>query len=431
MASCLKISCELPSYLDNELSHSEKLIVEKHLHECPSCRLELTRYQKCAADLYEQFSPHKMQHDLNQYVMEHLPELGFSTVDVAGLNKRAKHPSLWRERVMRLMPVGVAAVLVVLAFLISEQWPTEEVWDNQVVGILSSVSGDVVRSSNFGKTEDEASLKQFSSKGEKIETAEESSAVVTLKGGSDITMDEKSTITFQDDRQVRVDSGQVYFDVAPSSTLFRVLTPFGDITVFGTEFNVLVEADSVRVDVAEGVVRFEKGELYETLNEGDSVEVRGNAEQLQPRYGGRIAERTLWATKIQPNTVVKNEFLAKYDAFDRPSEILGLRTFILHSNKNAPNAPLEAIVLTWDETLNSNDSLAGYHVYVRSFDEDDIFHRFIKPSEFRNATDRRLVLVNNGKQKRLDKPMYAQVIPDFSYGRVEIPIREIKPVNIL
>jgi hypothetical protein len=365
-----------------------------------------------------------MQYDLKQYVMEHLPEFDYTTVDVAGLNKRAKHPSIWRERVMRLMPVGVAGILIVLAFLISEQWPTEDVWDDQVVGILSGVTGDVVRSSDFGLNENDADIKQFSSKGDKIETSEQSSAVVTLKGGSDITLDEKSTITFQDERLVRVDSGQVYFDVAPSRNLFRVLTPFGDITVFGTEFNVLVEEDSVRVDVTEGVVKFAKDEMYKTLNKGDSVEVRENTDRLQSRHSSRIGERSVWAKSIQPNSAVKKDFLTKYESQNRSSEVSGLRNFVL-------NAPIEAIELTWIESLMPVDSLAGYHMYVMSFDDEEIFYRFIKPIEFRNATDGRLVILNNGKQKYSSGLMYLQLVPDFSYGKAEIPFERGIEIDLL
>jgi len=417
LASCLKISCELPSYLDNELSHSEKLIVEKHIQECPSCRRELSQYQKCAADLYEQFSPHRMQHDVKQYVMEHLPELDYSTRDVAGLNQRAKHPSIWRERAIRLIPVGFATVLVVLAFLISEQWPTDDAWHEHVVGVVSNVSGNVVRLSDFGMTEDTTDLKQFSSKGDSIRTAKDSHAIVTLKGGTDITLDEGSAITFQDNRQVRMDSGQAYFNVTPANQLFRVLTPYGDITVFGTQFNVVVDSESVRVDVTEGVVRFEKDQMYETLKKGESVEVRSKTRRLQSTYSPAVAERSLWAKKIVPNNLVKSNFIARYDALPPKTELSAEKAFnFLDIN----NIPLKAIELKWNQSLGSNYDLAGYHVYVTSFEEEEIFHRFIEPSEFRNARNGRLIIENNGKRKLRAKSMYVRVVPDISYGEEKI-----------
>jgi hypothetical protein len=411
--------------LDNEISHSEKLIVEKHIQECASCKQELRLYQQCAADLYEQLTPHRMEHDLKQYVMEHLPELDYSAQDVAGLNKRAKHPSIWRERVMRLMPVGVAGILVVLAYLISEQWPTDDVWDDQVVGVVSGVVGDVVRVTDAGLNENDANLRQFSSKGDQLETSDESYAVVTLKGGTDITLNENSALTFQDDRQVRVGSGQYFFDVTPSSNLFRVLTPFGDITVFGTQFNVLVDTDSVRVDVIEGVVRFEKDEMFKQLSKGDSVEVRDATVHLQSRHVPSIRQRSQWARNIEPDSRVKTSFLSKYEPLIDGGEVSGDGGFML---REVNYRPIHSIELKWNEPLNSASSLAAYHVYVSTTNDEEIFHRFIQPSEFKNAANGRLVLKNNGNLKQSAKTILVTIVPDKSHGQEEINFSGCKPI---
>ena len=98
MASCTQVNSMLQAYVDDELASSARVIFEQHLGGCDGCRLELRGVQAGSAFLYETLSQARLERDLVDHTLGHLPEMEHPVVDVVGLNLRAKHPTRWRER---------------------------------------------------------------------------------------------------------------------------------------------------------------------------------------------------------------------------------------------------------------------------------------------------------------------------------------------
>ena len=80
--------------------------------------------------------------------------------------------------------------------------------------------------------------------------------VVALPDGSQVYMNHNSSISYQEDFNLRTVTlaGEAFFTVLPGESIFTVETAHGNIEVLGTEFNVKTTSDQVAVDVKKGLV---------------------------------------------------------------------------------------------------------------------------------------------------------------------------------
>ncbi|MEQ9307110.1 MAG: FecR domain-containing protein [Marinoscillum sp.] len=95
-----------------------------------------------------------------------------------------------------------------------------------------------------------------------------------LPDGSSVLLNAKSQLSLQkwgweDDRTLDL-KGEAYFDVAKGSA-FTVKTDLGNVTVLGTEFNVLVADGLMEVTCYEGKVKVNIGHSESTLTVGQRV----------------------------------------------------------------------------------------------------------------------------------------------------------------
>ncbi|MEX2016357.1 MAG: zf-HC2 domain-containing protein, partial [Candidatus Hydrogenedentales bacterium] len=137
----------MQGYVDGELKAGEKVILEEHVADCAGCKHTLREHQSCAALLFEIYGEHKLQTDMTSSVMAHLPsrdEMDFPVVDVEGVNWRAKHPSRTRERLNRFIPIAAAALLLVLAGVIRNYWPSQPV-PHETIGVVLQIDGSAER----------------------------------------------------------------------------------------------------------------------------------------------------------------------------------------------------------------------------------------------------------------------------------------------
>ncbi|MCC6488352.1 MAG: zf-HC2 domain-containing protein, partial [Candidatus Hydrogenedentes bacterium] len=145
MASCTKIASGLQAYLDKELGHSERLILEEHVAQCPECAAALRDLHTASAMLFEALAPDRLTRSLRQEVLEQLPVMDKAIEDIDAINWRAKHPHSWTERTARLVPAAAIVLLVVLTIILRFSYP-EGTWTaavgpekSETVGIVTFV----------------------------------------------------------------------------------------------------------------------------------------------------------------------------------------------------------------------------------------------------------------------------------------------------
>jgi transmembrane sensor len=107
---------------------------------------------------------------------------------------------------------------------------------------------------------------------------------VVLQDGSEVTLAPDSAIAVSFEaagRQVRLLSGEAFFEVMPdSSRPFRVLAGSVETTVVGTAFDVRLSADAVVVSVEHGIVRVgpASASARDELRAGQAVRVTSDGE---------------------------------------------------------------------------------------------------------------------------------------------------------
>jgi ferric-dicitrate binding protein FerR (iron transport regulator) len=97
--------------------------------------------------------------------------------------------------------------------------------------------------------------------GDRVETRPSSRAMFVLAGGTAVSVDESSIVDVDANGTLTLIQGAVFVDAGPRSQDpgVHVRTPLGIVQHRGTQFEVRLEADTVRVRVREGRVRFASG----------------------------------------------------------------------------------------------------------------------------------------------------------------------------
>lgn len=111
--------------------------------------------------------------------------------------------------------------------------------------------------------------------GSELATAEQSRAAIRLASGHSVRLDASTRIRVQDDGSLAVDRGAVYVDSGLDATIeaLDVHTPLGVVEEIGTQFEVRLENDSVRVRLREGTVVIHQDDRDHELQVGTELEL--------------------------------------------------------------------------------------------------------------------------------------------------------------
>lgn len=422
MASCTQIDNLLQAYVDDELGHSERVILQEHLADCAPCRKLLQSHRRSSALIFETFAEHRLSRDLTKGVLEHLPEMAYPPIDVAVLNMRTKHPAVVREKIFRWVPVAAAILLVILAGVIRENWPSPTLSD-EILGVVTFSEGFANRIARDNAERTPATLKSFALPGERYETGGDSRLMVTLLGPTEVRLNENSRILIHDDRKISVERGQVFLDVGKARRLFKVLTPSGDITVFGTTFDVRVEPEKTSVVVERGEVQIEleNESLFGVLRPGQQVDVvLGQSAPLAPKWVN-VATVTRWAKRIVADEEAQVLFTNKIMARHKTVEVSGESVYRIRTNGQI----IKSIVFEWEANLFSFGR-CGYDVYVYTLKDEPLFRGTIPGSSLSDLSKTSYEIVNSEAARANIKQVLVKLVPDYSGGGIETAFKECK-----
>lgn len=110
-------------------------------------------------------------------------------------------------------------------------------------------------------------------------------ATKILPDGSQITLNKNSRISyaenFKDNRQIRLEKGDVFFDVLPNKTRpFVINADKISVVVVGTSFNIKHSANLTEIIVESGIVKVSLGKNQISLYKGEKIFIKRGTKKL-------------------------------------------------------------------------------------------------------------------------------------------------------
>ncbi|MCC6152629.1 MAG: FecR domain-containing protein [Candidatus Hydrogenedentes bacterium] len=431
MVSCTRIESTLQAYIDGELGDSDRAIFEQHLEDCAACRDSLKKQQRTNAILFTVFSDDRLNTSLRSRVLTHLPLMEFTPRDsdsvVDLINQRAKNPRTLWSVVGRLMPVAAAAILVFIALILNYSYNTtdaNELATATSVGMITQATGIAEHAPGNGPEAEPAELQNYVLRGDRFDTRNGSGIMVALTGPTSLKIGSSSRVLVNDARNITLEYGQIWLDVGRNGKLFKVHTPRGDVTVFGTCFAVSYLNDETTVTVERGEVQVEKGNDFRALEGGEQIRVLASGSLTEPAVVNAKNVNS-WARRIMPDPLSENAF-AKRLQVKAPSGELPARLVYM---VNTYGKEVTALRLYWQPQHGQEiTNYCAYDLYVSSEASGaPIMHKKIEGNQFARA-----------EGFSLDVPMDSPVtdatsleirlVPDYRTGGSELSDVDIKCV---
>jgi ferric-dicitrate binding protein FerR (iron transport regulator) len=257
--------------IDHEIQPDDRALLDLHLKECEECRATAEAFEVQDRELTETFEPRRQAAvGVAQRVNARLAGDGAIS---AGQHfrgaRRAMPASLFR------LAAGVAAVAAVLV-------PVIATWLLVARKPIAVDSNQLVQS-NVGRDQPDRLLPRplphvVAPKpleiGAVVRTGPGERRRATLPDGSVLYVNQNTTVRFDDDRQVRLDAGQVFVAVSPrapdqSGATFTVQAPDKSFTALGTKFAVQADAKGSELLVSQGKVKVKQPGSEITVDHGN------------------------------------------------------------------------------------------------------------------------------------------------------------------
>lgn len=418
MASCAQIEAMLQTYVDGELGHSDKVILKQHISDCRACSALLRKHERMCAGLFEVLADDRLRRDLAPSIMEHLPEMERDPLDVQTVNWRVKHALDHWGTIARVAPLGVGAVLLVVAFTLMSQWPRGTPLEAAAIGVVTHSSGEATAYLEDAKARQSVQVKDFVLCGQHYETGAADALMLTLAGPTQVKLNENTRISVLDARTLRLETGQIWADVDRGNRLFRVFTPVGGVTVMGTAFDIAVERNKATVTVARGSVQVDNEAVFSRIEPGQQVDLAVGQKALVSRKAD-VAAITAWTVPIVPDKNANDLFEQKIT----PKGVVPVSSYQVGLVYMDQTRTVKGVYFQWEpDTLESGH--CGYDVYVFER-KTPIFKGHVSGEVFDNKATRFYEVPVPGEPIRGVKRLDIKVVPDRSGGSMETEFSEI------
>jgi ferric-dicitrate binding protein FerR (iron transport regulator) len=192
--------------------------------------------------------------------------------------------------------------------------------------------------------------------GERIRTVAGGLAALDLPNGGSIRVGAGTTFMFAPAGQIQLEAGTLYFDSGSRGERVEVVTPFGTVRDFGTQFEVQALFGSLRIRVREGLVEVAARGKRLSGQQGEQVSISAAGEVLRQtvtphdatwswaeslasplRVAGMSAYDVLrWATRESGQRLVFEDSIAELRA----------RNAVLAGGQGVNVSPADALTIT-------------------------------------------------------------------------------------
>ncbi len=202
------------------------------------------------------------------------------------LRRRARTHSLWPTAALA-MAASVVLVIGWSIFRIQTAGPSVPPAAGRVESLVGSGSVRVGAEVSVGA---------------EVETGEEGRLAVRLASGHSVRLDASSRIRILERDTLALDRGAVYVDSgghAPKAGPLNIRTPLGDVREVGTQFEVRLGMDSVRIRVREGAVVVRAADGLHVVRVATELEVDGRGTP-RTREISRSDPEWAWIADVAP-----------------------------------------------------------------------------------------------------------------------------------
>jgi len=427
LASCAQISNLLQAWIDEELGHGERVILEQHLAECPVCRAVARKHQRVAALLFESFGGNRLKHDLAPAILENLPPMEPFRINVKPEMGRREVKPLRTLAVTHVIPAVAAVVLCVAGVVLFLNWPPEPQRAEGAVGVVTWCGGEVKQGSGPVRPFSQAYASNYVRLGQKFQTGPKSNLMLSLRGPTLLKANEKTRLSVADDRAVQLEEGQLWLRVAKENRQFKVYTPAGEVTVLGTVFDVVVTGSKAVVTVIEGVVQVSNGISKVRVDPGEQVEMVAGHE-IEPTRVVVAAEVSRWADGIQPDTRADAVFSETVQTGGR-EELQAEQVFVVTTNQAEGKRAVSSFELAW-EPDKTNAPHCGYFIHVYNEKMEELFSDHVQGELFENVDQKSVTIRVPGKPISGGNVIHIKLVPDFSTGDSKTSFSRISAMGI-
>ncbi len=423
MASCKQVDSLIQAYIDDELGVSERAIFEQHLSECRQCKAAEARQRAGAALLFEAFEPHRLDHDMTASVMAHLPDLEDSR-RLREFNQRAKNPRSRWAGLLTWGPALAPVLMLMLAFALWYSWPTSQAYIGVTVGMVTAKDGELL--SKHDQSYDNwrrAALEETVSKGDRVETMAGSRAMISLAGPTTLKMGENTSIQVRDSRTLSMDRGIIWLSVNKAPRKFRIETPAGDVTVFGTVFQVEANDFETVVTLEEGSVTVGNDLDFVMLDPNEQVRVvRGEQISKPQRVDANLI--LSWADSIQPHADAMVLFARAITPL--PPGLIPAEQFYRCDTRNQ-GLPSH-FKFEW-KTDNKLSGHCSYDIYVYDEEWEPLFKVGpVSGKVFADKDHNSLQLALPEGESIANRVIYLKLVPDDRSGMLETNFEAVSAV---
>lgn len=187
--------------------------------------------------------------------------------------------------------------------------------------------------------------------GDRIETDATSRVGLRLLEGVSVRLDHGSRARLLSATRIELGAGAVYVDSGPESPELEVHTSFGVVKDIGTQFEIRVDATSLRVRVRSGVVEVHRG--AEIVSARPGTELKVGAESITSRAVEPYGAEWAWTASVGPRFEIEGRPLAAFLehlcreqgwtlAYADPALARGASGIILHGSTEGLT-PLDAL----------------------------------------------------------------------------------------
>lgn len=224
--------------------------------------------------------------------------------------KRATRVRLWRKRFLTSLSAVAVALLLYEAslWLIARDLP-----DSMVIGFVENRNGTVL-SIQDGSGE---SKSQVLTKGESVtnhswlESSDTGRILVHLLNGATVRLDVNTRFGLESESSFVLDRGTIYIDSEGTGAKLAVATRYGTVRNRGTQFEIKVDTENIRIRVREGSIVLHHNGSEETAAAGTQLSYNDAGKSSRVQIAS-YSPTYLWLSEIAPTFHLEGSSLTDF-----------------------------------------------------------------------------------------------------------------------